>query len=776
MLIGIAENVGTYAAVEEKQEEVSFSDAPSHGVIVQGQTYLSAVEEGELVELAGVQVQLVKDDQNLSLIQSADHTDAELASELTMAGINAEPNYIRWATVLSPTETFGRAEPMPVPPTEPDFWHVASVQADLVHKAGYEGDSNIVVAVLDTGVYTHSQFTENLLPGFDFIMEDTIPEDRDGHGTHVSGIVNTLCPNCSILPVKVLDLFAGDDLTISRGIKYAASQGADVINMSLGGSAPSTVLCNSVQQAIDNGITVVASAGNGASEEIGYPAACDSRVVVVGAVDMYDNPAWFSNRGDLVDTWAPGFYVWSTLPPFNSEPDEGGRYGMSSGTSMSAPVVAGAVGLGLSHDVLPNDILTSHVDVGNQWWGNVKRIDVAEAFGLNSRPTVTNTSADVSWIPQSGGNIQITSTVTQAQRVMLSVSNLQKNFNDEVEMVEVAPGTFEASYSLGINEDFQQEYDLQVVAYNNAGSTFGEPQLVIQEGLAIPEAAFEWSVVEDQTITNTLVITPSWAGSWDHGYYECDTNYGTFLPGESVDCHVWEKAYEVTILIVFNKGFEGKSSVYEVIDLSSYRPEPGNPVETQPLTTTVTGESECEVNTPCFFEATTEVGSGSPFFYRYEWRSTGDWETYRYGSGSMSFFFPIEGEMYVQARPADIYSFENEGWSEPVKVTVSKPIIFVPDLDVEGPWPDEPKVGDLVFFSTFPFWDGKAAWEVTRPDGEFSQQTGTGYYLYVVEQPGEYQVRVKPFAGEWSEKNSFNVETEQSNSRSNPVYLPFIIR
>jgi hypothetical protein len=210
-----------------------------------------------------------------------------------------------------------------------------------------QGAEDIVVAVLDTGVSAHADISAKYLGGYNFVDNNINPEDGHGHGTFVSGMIaavtnNNLgvagsAPNVKIMPVKVLsDAGWGYYSWVAQGIVWATDHGADVINMSLGGSASSSLVQDAVNYAHARGVTVVAAAGNSGTSDPSYPGACEY-VVGVGATDSQDRLASFSQYGDWVDVTAPGVSVFSAR--------KGGGYGYWSGTSFSSPMVAALVSL-----------------------------------------------------------------------------------------------------------------------------------------------------------------------------------------------------------------------------------------------------------------------------------------------------------------------------------------------------------------------------------------------------------------------------------------------
>ncbi len=215
------------------------------------------------------------------------------------------------------------------------------------------GSDGLVLAILDSGIdLDHPDLAGRLLAGYDFVNEDSSPADDQGHGTMVAGVAGARTNNGigiagatwrgRILPVKVMNASGvARDPDIIQGIVWAVAQGADVINLSLGGPGDSPELCRAVADAVADGVVVVAAAGNlspGDPVVEHYPAACGG-AVAVGAVDGSGNLASFSNSGTGVDLVAPGVNLYSTA----RAPGAVEAYVEEvTGTSFAAPLVAGA--------------------------------------------------------------------------------------------------------------------------------------------------------------------------------------------------------------------------------------------------------------------------------------------------------------------------------------------------------------------------------------------------------------------------------------------------
>jgi len=211
-----------------------------------------------------------------------------------------------------------------------------------------QGSPTIRIAILDTGIdLEHPDLASKIVGSVNFTTSPTADANGASHGTHVAGIaaastnngigVAGLGYNCSLMNVKVL----GDDgygyySWIAQGIIWAADHGAQVINLSLGGSIASSTLENAVNYAWNKGAVVAAASGNEATTSPLYPAYY-TNCIAVGATDRYDNLTSFSNYGSWVDVAAPGIGIYSTKPD--------GLYCLMSGTSMATPHVAGLAGL-----------------------------------------------------------------------------------------------------------------------------------------------------------------------------------------------------------------------------------------------------------------------------------------------------------------------------------------------------------------------------------------------------------------------------------------------
>jgi subtilisin len=255
-------------------------------------------------------------------------------------------------------------------------WGADLVKAPEAWAKGYTG-KGVVVAVIDTGVdHNHEDLKDNIwtnskeiaangvdddgngyvddIQGWNFADNSSNTLDDNGHGTHVSGTiagenngigVTGVAYDAKIMPVKVLnESGSGSYSAIANGIYYAVDNGANVINLSLGGDFPDETLESAIKYASSKGVVVCMAAGNDSGFQPGYPAHyADKYGIAVGAVDQNQEMAYFSNRAGfqpLTYVTAPGVGVYSTLP--------GNKYASYNGTSMATPHVAGVVALMLS--------------------------------------------------------------------------------------------------------------------------------------------------------------------------------------------------------------------------------------------------------------------------------------------------------------------------------------------------------------------------------------------------------------------------------------------
>jgi len=357
--------------------------------------------------------------ENIFIVQLADSTDilqaiAELAAQPGV--VYVEPNFLYHAMEIAlPDEPF-------IPDdrylsedgvhfsegawgqTHPDLWGIEKIRAiegwnefDLDGSGDFDTSEirpgeHVVVAVIDSGLDAdHPDIAANLwrnpaeIPGneidddgnglvddsigWDFVDRDEIPEDRFGHGTHVSGTVAArgdngigvigIAPWAKIMTLKGLtDSGSGDALALANAVRYAADMGADIISASWGGLATSQTLNAAFRYAHGLGVLSVAAAGNSDANVASFSPANLADVLAVAATDPDDVRAAFSNFGTGIDLSAPGVAVLSlnanaganVIAEALPERVVGSDYLQINGTSMACPHVSGAAAVLLSQD------------------------------------------------------------------------------------------------------------------------------------------------------------------------------------------------------------------------------------------------------------------------------------------------------------------------------------------------------------------------------------------------------------------------------------------
>jgi serine protease len=349
----------------------------------------------------------------------------------------AEPNYYAYA-LWTPNDPYYRYQW--------DLYNPAYGGIQMEAAWGLQtGNASVVVAVVDTGVAYENYSTGGktyylapdlantaFVPGYDFVENDTHPNDDNSHGTHVTGTIAQstnngigvagVAFNTSIMPVKVLDTDgSGTYDNVANGIYWATNHSAKIINLSLGGSTDSPTLKDAVEYAYEHGVTVIAAAGNDGSSQVSYPAAYDDYVIAVGATRYDEKRAYYSNYGASLDIVAPGGdlrvdqnkdgYGDGVLQnTFNPNTKDTGDFGywFFQGTSMAAPHVSGVAALLLAHGnaATPDEVRAALQgtadDLGAAGWDGTYGWGLVNAYkalqwtaGPNKRP-VANAGPDQS--------------------------------------------------------------------------------------------------------------------------------------------------------------------------------------------------------------------------------------------------------------------------------------------------------------------------------------------------------------------------------------------
>ncbi len=361
------------------QARKSLTYAPGELLVKYKQGIPTALQEAYNVELGGVEIQEFPFI-GVYHLEIPPHLTVEEAVKKFSADPNveyAEPNYIVYA------------DSTPDDPRFSELWGLHNTgqtggitDADIDAPEAWDiqtGSSNVVIAVIDTGVdYNHEDLSSNMWTnpgetpddgidndgngfvddvfGWDFCNNDNDPFDDHSHGTHCAGTIGAVGNNSTgvvgvnwtvrIMALKFLSAGgSGSTADAISCIEYATNMGADIMSNSSGGGGFSQALKDAITAAHDAGILFVASAGNAGTDNDGdphYPSSYDvPNIIAVAATDHDDELAsWSCYGATSVDLAAPGVSILSSIP--------GNSYGSKSGTSMATPHVAGLAGLVLS--------------------------------------------------------------------------------------------------------------------------------------------------------------------------------------------------------------------------------------------------------------------------------------------------------------------------------------------------------------------------------------------------------------------------------------------
>lgn len=264
----------------------------------------------------------------------------------------------------------------PNDPKYPYQWGLHNIMAKEAWGKIDNTQKQAVVAVIDSGIaQTHPDLVNRITPGgFNFLSNSQNISDHHGHGTAIAGIIAAQTNNAigiagvagevdlKILPLKVSSRTGSSYLShVIKAIDYAIEKRVDVINLSMGSKQYSDIENDAIQRAIQNGIVVVASAGNYGNDQYIYPASYDN-VISVSSIGPGETISNFSSHNSRVIVAAPGEDIYSTAP-HNS-------YKHQNGTSFATAFVSGmaavfkAIDPALSPQEVKNIISTSSIDLG----------------------------------------------------------------------------------------------------------------------------------------------------------------------------------------------------------------------------------------------------------------------------------------------------------------------------------------------------------------------------------------------------------------------------
>lgn len=492
--------------------------------------------------------------------------DDAAASARLQSAVEGEPG-------VSYAHTDGRVYATFVPddPSYPSQWHLPAIGAPQAWDIT-KGDASMTVAVLDTGAdLGHPDLNDSVdtANDYDFVNNDFEAQDDNieynpstrqwivvGHGTHVSGIIAATMNNgigvtgiagqSKVLPIKVLDSDgAGFDSDIAQGIVWAADHGAEVISMSFGATSTlEPVVEEAITYALNRDVLLVAAAGNTGKNQPFYPAAYPG-VLGVSATGSNGAKTSWSTYGSHVDISAPGDAILST--------QLGGGYQQMSGTSMAAPLTAGAAALvrslhpGWTQEEITNALTSTAFDAGlagrDDYYG-FGRLNVPDALdtvsaddeipgkplpagSVSQRVNAATDPHDIYAVPASAGkqlNLRLTGTVSGNINLRLLSPD-----STTLASATVLAGTGGVSYPKTISFEVPLDgtYYVDVAAASGASSytlswTHGYPTSSTLSGAGI--VSWGGSSVLTGTVTNaggapianaTVVVEQRpYGGSW----------------------------------------------------------------------------------------------------------------------------------------------------------------------------------------------------------------------------------------------------------------------
>lgn len=506
----------------------------------------------------------------------------------------AEPNYIRTAQRV-PNDPFYGLQ-----------WHYPAINLPAAWDITI-GDPNVIIAVIDTGIVSaHPDLAGQQVAGYDFISDPANANDGDGidpdpedagdqslggassfHGTHVAGTIAATTDNAAgvagvawrskIMPLRALGKNGGASFDIIQSIRYAAglpndsntlpTEPADIINMSIGGPASSAAEQNAIDQARAQGLIVVASAGNSATNAPMYPASY-SGVISVSATTILNTLAFYSNFGPTIDVAAPGGdprtdingdgvgdAVLSTLADDSSGTVVMG-IGLLSGTSMSAPHVSGVAALMEAID--PNltpaefDLLLSGGRITDDL--GIPGRDDAFGYGLlNARKAVDAALAlaggggqDIPILSVTPGSLaygsattEITITVSNAGSGTLSITNV----TDDASWLSVTPVSVDANglgtYTAVADRNGLMDgiYQATITVSSSANDVLVPATIQVASEAFDPDAGLHFVLLIDTAtdmVVNQVAVSPQ-NGEYPFSFTDVDPGTYEIIAGTDFD-------------------------------------------------------------------------------------------------------------------------------------------------------------------------------------------------------------------------------------------------
>jgi hypothetical protein len=512
-----------------------------------------------------------------------------------------------------------------------------------------KGDPSVVVAVLDTGLKSLPDFSEQTVTGWNVLNNSTDTSSNAGnHGTYVAGVVGLAigngrgnagyCPGCRIMPVQVGTDSGASDSGIASGITWAADHGARVVNLSWAGPGSSSTLASAVAYARSKGVVVVAAAGNSNCDCANYPAATPGVLGVAGTTTL-DAKQGDSNYGSWVMLAAPEGNM-TAWPALNGAPG----YSPVGGTSLASPVVAAIAGLlysynnGLSGTQVEQALESSAAPVAfTVKYGRVDALAALQSLGA-SDPQATSAPVN-SVAPQllvqasSGYDTALLSVAPQVGEVLvrgqgawtgsapLSLSGLQWQRCDLAGLSCTTVGT-SATYTVQ-SADAGYRLRLVVTAKNGVGSTSSASPLSLAVGgttivsppvnTALP--SISGTTQEGQTLSAS---TGTWSGSptaYGYQWQRCDFAGASCasVAGATVATYTLTSADVGFALRVVVTATNSAASVSATSALSAL-------VAAAPLTNTALPIVSGAAQDGQALTASTGTWTGAPTAYAYQWQ------------------------------------------------------------------------------------------------------------------------------------------------------------
>jgi subtilisin family serine protease len=493
----------------------------------------------------------------------------------------------------------------------------------------------------------------------DLNMADLRDWDGNGHGTHVAGTIaaatnNTtgiagICWTCKVMPLRVIETTGiGYDSDISLAIHYAVDNGAKIINMSLGGPGYTQTLQDAIHYAWSQDVLVVSAAGNNIQGSDSYPGAAQHSISV-GAIDYLDSRASFSYNDPRPDITAPGVATLSLNPVMRSTGcgSISGPYSCLSGTSMSAPHVAGVAALLYDQhrsDPTPWNVkdirwalLKNTTDIFAAGFDNDSgfgRLNARSAL-LSSSPVASDVTDPVAVLNAPGatvikGNLSIQGTATDTNLYMYTIN--VRFASDNVHVVSqkfgrsaVTNGTLATINTSSLADD---QYTISLVVEDFAGRTTISNPITVTVDNSSPSS---FSVQSPSS--NQWVNTPKPTLTWNAPVDVSLLTYDVVVDGVTVGTDITTTSFTVPSNLT-----DGAHTWYVQADDS-----------VNPVTTSTAGTFQIDTVAPNNFTVSTSVNGSTPTF------SFGTSDNTN-GSGVSSYFVSVNGSAQQQTSSPSIWS------------------------------------------------------------------------------------------------------------------------